>query len=631
MTLSDFHLLRPLWLLGLIPLAILLTLLHRHRLSRGNWTAACDRQLLPYLLLDKPNARRRWPFILFAMGGLLVIAALAGPTWERLPAPVFRNTSALVIVLDLSRSMNASDIKPNRLQRARFKIVDILKRRKDGQSALVVYARDAFTVTPLTDDNDTISSQLAALSPSIMPSHGSMAEAAPALERAADLMKQAGLQNGDILLITDGVTEQAIDAAKRIRSQGYTVSVLGVGTRQGAPIPLPGGFLKDDSGAIVIPRLQTAPMKELAAAGGGLFHTLTTDNSDLSALHTVIDPHAQQSDGKNTNLQLDQWYEIGPWLLLALLPIAALGFRRGTLGVLFLCLLPIGKDAYALEWKDLWSTSDQQARKAYEQGRMKQAAAKFEAPAWKAAAEYQAGHYDQALRTLGGLDAADNYYNKGNALARLGRYEEAMAAYDKALESNPGLEDARYNKELLEKLRKQQQQKNKQQQQKKKSQQQQSSEGTGPDKEQSRHDADNSKQNQAQGGSRAGQKQSEPPQQSNNNTAPPQDEQNGAGAPSHEKPDTRMSNQGGKAQDDSEKSAEATEAQARSTPDSAPGKKGEDEKSQSPIAMNPSADEQQQAIEQWLRRIPDDPAGLLRRKFEYQHQLRKQKTEDSER
>jgi Ca-activated chloride channel homolog len=623
MTLSDFHFLRPLWLLALIPLAVLVTLLHQHRLSRGNWTAACDRHLLPYLLLDKPVSRQRWSLALLAIGGLLAIAALAGPTWEHLPVPVFRNSSALVIVLDLSRSMDASDIKPSRWQRARFKIVDILKRRKDGQSALVVYARDAFTVTPLTDDNDTISSQLAALSPSIMPSHGSIAEAAPALERAADLMKRAGLRSGDLLLITDGVTEQAIEAAKLVRSQGYTVSVLGVGTRQGAPIPLPGGFLKDDSGAIVIPRLHTAPLKELAAAGSGLFHTLTTDNSDLSALHAVIDSHTQRSDGKNTRQRIEQWYEIGPWLLLALLPIAALGFRRGTLGALLLCLLPIGEDANALEWKDLWATPDQQAHIAFQQRRMKQAAKIFEEPAWKAAAAYRAGRYEQAIQTLDGLDAADSYYNKGNALARLGRYEEAMAAYDKALESKPGLEDARYNRELLEQLLKQQQQKN---------QQQQSSEGDRPDKEQAGQNADNSKQTQGQGGNRAGQTQSGPPQQSNSNTTPRrQDAQNDTGTPPPGEPNTRMSKRREEARGEGGEPTEATEAETRPMPDPAPENKGEDEKLQPRADVNQSEDEQQQANEQWLRRIPDDPAGLLRRKFEYQYQLRRQKTENSDR
>jgi len=522
---------------------------------------------------------------------------------------VFRNTSALVIVLDLSRSMDASDLKPSRWQRARFKIVDILKRRKDGQSALVVYARDAFTVTPLTNDNETISSQLAALSPSIMPSHGSIAEAAPALERAANLMKQTGLRSGDILLFTDGVTEQAIEAAKRVHAQGYTVSVLGVGTRQGAPIPLPGGFLKDKSGAIVIPRLHAAPMKALAAAGGGLFHTLTTDNSDLSALHTVIDPRTQRSEGKNTRQQIEQWHEIGPWLLLALLPIAALGFRRGTLGALLLCVLPIAEDAHALEWKDLWSSADQQARIAYEQGQMKRAAELFEQPDWKAAAAYQAGQYEQALQTLDGLDAADSYYNKGNALARLGRYEEAMAAYDKALEARPGLEDARYNKELLEQIRRQKTEDRKQE---------------GDDRQEG---ADS-----GHGGEHTDSKQPEAPQQSNGDATPGQQAaQKDSGSPPSEKPDTQPYEDRKKMQDDSKKSAEAAEAEARSTPDPVAENTGDDEKSQSRIAMNPSEDEQQHADEQWLRRIPDDPAGLLRRKFEYQYRLRRQKAENSDR
>ena len=168
MSLVDFHFIRPYWLLALIPFLGVFSLLLKNKLSAGNWSSVCDAELLPYLLQDKAVNDSRWTLTTGAMASLLVIIALAGPTWKRLPSPVFRNDSALVIALSLAPSMDAEDIKPSRLIRARYKISDILAQRKDGQTALLVYAGDAFTVTPLTDDTETIESQLEALTTSIM-------------------------------------------------------------------------------------------------------------------------------------------------------------------------------------------------------------------------------------------------------------------------------------------------------------------------------------------------------------------------------------------------------------------------------------------------------------------------------
>ena len=173
MNLAEFHFIRPFWLLAFIPYTVILVLMWRNKLRNGNWSAVCDPALLPFILQEKVVNQSRWPLTSAALAAVLVIIALAGPTWQRLPSPVFRNDLAVVIALDLSRSMDAGDIKPSRLIRARYKIADILKRRKDGQTALLVYAGDAFTVTPLTDDTETIASQLEALNTDIMPSQGS--------------------------------------------------------------------------------------------------------------------------------------------------------------------------------------------------------------------------------------------------------------------------------------------------------------------------------------------------------------------------------------------------------------------------------------------------------------------------
>ena len=367
----------------------------RNKLSQGNWSAVCDAELLPYLLQEKAVNQSRWPLTTGAIAALLVIIALAGPTWQRVPSPVFRNESALVIALDLSRSMDAEDIKPSRLIRARYKIADILKQRKDGQTALLVYAGDAFTVTPLTDDTETIDSQLSALTTDIMPSEGSNTELV--LEKAVELFKQAGLQKGQILLVTDDVNvDKTLPAVKAL--DGYTLSILGVGTADGAPIALPeGGFLKDEQGTIVIPKLNTGDLADLAKAGKGVYQTITANDADIQALLASVDKPLQQQGKENKNLLLDQWEDKGPWLLLLVLPLAALSFRKGLLCFALLLLLPLPKNSYAFEWQDLWQSKDQQAQQAYKNNQFDQAAKLFENPDWKAAAHYKAGEYDKAL------------------------------------------------------------------------------------------------------------------------------------------------------------------------------------------------------------------------------------------
>ena len=287
MNIAEFHFIRPYWLLALIPYLAILAVMLRNKLSQGNWSAVCDAALLPYLLQEKAVNQSRWPITAGAIAALLAIIALAGPTWERLPSPVFRNDSALIIALDLSRSMDAADIKPSRLVMARYKIADILKQRKDGQTALLVYAGDAFTVTPLTDDTETIDSQLSALNTDIMPSQGS--NTVSALEKAVELFKQAGLQKGQILLVTDGVdVDKTLAAVKSLDK--YQLSILGVGTDDGAPVALPeGGFLKDEQGNIVVPKLNSSELKKLAQAGNGVYQTITANNADIQAVLANVD------------------------------------------------------------------------------------------------------------------------------------------------------------------------------------------------------------------------------------------------------------------------------------------------------------------------------------------------------
>ena len=604
MNLAEFHFIRPYWLLAIIPYVVIVSLMLRNKLSQGNWSAVCDAELLPYLLEEKAVNQNRWPLTTGAIAALLVIFALAGPTWQRVPSPVFRNESALVIALDLSRSMDAEDIKPSRLIRARYKIADILKQRKDGQTALLVYSGDAFTVTPLTDDTETIESQLSALTTDIMPSEGNNTEFV--LDKAVELFKQAGLQKGQILLVTDDVNiDKTLPAVKAL--DGYTLSILGVGTADGAPIALPeGGFLKDEQGTIVIPKLYAGDLADLAKAGKGVYQTITANDSDIQALLASVDKPLQQQGKENKNLLLDQWEDKGPWLLLLVLPLAALSFRKGLLCFALLLLLPLPKNSYALEWEDLWRNKDQQAQQAYKNNQFEQAAKLFENPDWKAAAHYKAGEYDESLENLKNNQTALGAYNQGNALAQSGQLEQAIKAYKKALTLNPDDDDAKYNKELVEKELEKQKQDQKQQQE---------------DKQQQQDNKQDDKQQQSKQDSQQGKDGDKSEEQKGSEQKPEQSEEQNAAEQKPEQSEEKKSEQ---QQADEQESPENKKEEKK--PDAEKTQQAEQKKDegkeqhpkQVPANAQPS-DEEQQANEQWLKRIPDDPAGLLKRKFKYQY------------
>ncbi len=610
MSLAEFHFIRPYWLLALFPYAVLLILLVRSKLGHGNWTAVCDAALLPYLLQDKAVSQSRWPLVTGAVAALLAIFASAGPTWERLPMPVFRNDSALVIVLDLSRSMDAADIKPSRLVMARYKIADILKQRKDGQTALLVYSGDAFTVTPLTNDTETIDNQLSALTTEIMPSDGN--NSALALARAEELFKQAGLQKGQILLITDGGNNMD-DAVSKARSLGaYQLLVLGVGTPDGAPIALKsGGFLKDEQGGIIVDKLDVNSLEKLAEAGYGAYQSLTADDADIQALLSTLTTQSHEKGEKNENLLLDQWRDVGPYLLLLVLPLAALSFRKGLLGIALLLLLPIPKNSYALDmdrvWQDLWKTKNQQAQEAYQQGDYNKAAELFENPDWKAAAHYKSGAFDKALETLKNNADSNSFYNQGNALAKSGQLQDALEAYNKALKQNPDDGDAKFNKELVEK----ELEKQKQDQEQKQNQQ---------NKDNKQDSKDKKNQDQNNGGGEPGQ-----PEQG-------KDKDNQEGQKESEQKPEQKSEQSQKSTEQQPEQKESEESKKQDNQQEAAKPEQTEKDGQQKTPKNPDAasaqpmdsmtNEEMQANEQWLKRIPDDPGGLLKRKFKYQYDRR---------
>jgi len=265
----EFHLMRPQWLWMLAPALVLLVLIWRRRKHSGSWSAVISAELLPHLVGEQAGGRNRNWLPVIALGWVLAAVAASGPSFHKIPLPVNQKQDALVLVLDLSYSMKSADLAPSRMDRARQKLLDLLKQRREGQTGLIAYAGDAHIVTPLTDDTLTIANLLPALNPDMMPLPGS--DAAAGVRQAVDLLHSAGIRQGKILLVTDGLgagDSRAI--AKAIAGSGAELAIIGVGTSTGAPIPLPsGGFVKDQQGTIVMPGLDEEALQKLADDTGG--------------------------------------------------------------------------------------------------------------------------------------------------------------------------------------------------------------------------------------------------------------------------------------------------------------------------------------------------------------------------
>lgn len=578
---AEFHWLRPEWLFAVPIVVLLAALLARGKLGPGNWRSVIDPALMPFVLSRDPGRGTDHRWWLLGLGGVIAAVALAGPAWQRIEQPVFRAAQALVVALDLSKSMDAQDVAPSRLRRAKLKILDLLERRESGQTALVVYSANAFTVTPLTTDTDTIAALVNSLGTDIMPSRGSYPEVA--INKGERLLKQANAGFGEVLLITDGGSSPAAEnAARRLRSAGYTLSVLGVGTKDGAPIPrIAGGFVTDNRGKIAVTRLEVSGLQALAATGGGRYAQLTADDGDLDLLLGGEISGAGLIAG-NDALVIDRWREEGPWLLLLLLPLAALAFRRGWVLVAFIIIVPAPQSAYAAPWNDLWLNKDQQAERQLAAGNADAAAALFENPDWQAVAQYRAGDYASSAEGFAQQGDTRSLYNLGNAMAFQGELDSAIDAYAQVLEVDPDNADAQYNLELVKALKEQQQQSQ--------GGDQQSTGNPGGEGEQSAAD-------------------SQPDQQGDEGELP-------SDSAAQEGDSSRNRNEAV-----SEEDLRALQEELRRAAEAAGAGEAPPQLSEAELAELREQQEQQQAMEQWLRRVPDDPGGLLRRKFRHQYQL----------
>lgn len=627
---SDFHLLRPEWILLILPLAILFFFKQIKPLKAGNWQTVISPRLQQYVLFNtKQKTSQRFTQIALWASALIAILALSGPSWQKQSSEVYRSQQGLIIGFDLSLSMTSQDVAPSRVQRAKYKIMDVLKAQRGQNIGLIAYAGDAHVVSPLTQDTNTVKSLLAPLDPYIMPSQGS--NLVSLANETANLFEQAGSSPRTLLLITDGVETRDIQpAAQILNSAGIRLAILAVGTEQGAPMVQPDGrFFKDGKGQVIMPPLEWENLQQLASATGAQIKRLSNNDRDITALLSSVTQLEQFKKDDDEKMEFDQWLDSGYWLVLPLLVLCLGAFRKGIILSIALMIFIGPKDSFAqTTLPDVLLNGDQQGEKYFEQNPAK-AAESFSDLKWKASSLYKAGDYQGALDIWQQFDDAQSLYNQGNALAQLQQIDKAIAAYEAALKKQNDLEDAKANKALLEQLK--QNQDNSQQQNQDGSDSQDSSEQNQDSSESS--DQNSEQQNQSQN-SDSKDAQSQDSQSSDSNE--PQENQRDSDQQSAQASDTNTQSENPleQAQTEEEKQRQAEmdaqkEQMAQQTQDE---QNNENEGEQGSLQAQPKSQadlEQEQAMQQWIQRIPDDPGGLLRNKFLYQYQQRQGNTEQN--
>ncbi|WP_085298041.1 vWA domain-containing protein [Cognaticolwellia mytili] len=624
---EEFHFIRPLWLLVIIILVLMILLLKRNHVKQSGWQNLIPPHLAKVLVEGNTRTKSKSLALPFFIG-LIAIIAMAGPSWKKLPQPVYQVAQGSVLIMDMSYSMYATDVTPNRLTRARYKAIDLLDGINEGEVGLIAYAGDAFSISPLTDDVNNIKLLLPSLSPDLMPEPGSNPLAA--LTLANEMLINAGHNDGDIYWFTDGIDNIDIqDLTQWSREHPYRINILGVGTAAGAPIKLSNGeLMKDGNGAIIVPKLTENLLRGVAQRGSGNYVTLSHDNSDIEKLtfKPLVADSNETTESENTG---DQWQEFGPYLLLLILPLVLSYFRRGALLVAlpFALLLIPNEKAHADIWQDLWKTKDQQGQEHFKQEQFQQAAEQFNNPLWQGSSHYKAGDYEQALAAYQHVDSAESLYNQGNALAKLQRMDEALEAYSKALEKDPNLADAKANKEVIEQLKKQQEQEQEQEQEQQKQDQQSGDDG----QENGDQQGDDQKNQDQQGENQDGQNQDSEnqdsdQQQQNTDQNSGSQENKDQQAQSNDEQSTNeqqeQNNQQNSEQEQNDKQQESAEQQAKTAQE---GDESENEQSaQAQLAAEQLAKETEQKHQQLLNKVTDDPYMLLRNKMQLEYQKRRQ-------
>lgn len=562
-----FHFLRPWWLLLLLlPLFFYIKNL-KGKSNKSSWEKVCDKRLLEYLLIKGSSAQRKIMSWLALLGLVSAIIAAAGPSWEKVELPSLAPENPLMILLNVSSDMKETDLTPNRLSRAKFKIKDLLEALKGGQVGLEIYSREPFMISPLTEDAQILINLLSAINFDIMPSNGDRLDRA--IELAIEKFKNAGFMQGEIIVFAPDAGERfdlALNAAQKAQKENFKVNIIATAKNPSERLQL------------------------IAQKGGGIYSALSNSDAEIKNLVTKINqPNQKLKEGKNLQ---SVWLDYGYYLLLLPLLCCLYFFRRGILViVLFLYTSP----SYA----GFFLNENQEALKLFNNGNYQQAAQQFEDNAWKGSSLYRNGNFEAAFQEFSKNNDKTSLYNQGNALAKSGKIEEAIAKYEEVLKLDANHEDARFNLEYLKK----QQQQNQQPQSNKNNQdenQNQDNQNNSSQQNQSQSDEQDNQQNSQQQNQQSEQENKQQNASQNNS----QDNQQ-----KNSPQETPEPNNEPKQQQPQNSNMEQSEAEDKKEPNNQPrSQSGSLQKEEDA----PKYDEEIQAKAQQYREIPEDPGGLLK-------------------
>ena len=552
---ADFHFLRPvcLWLL-LLPL-LLYRLYFKGLQNVSSWEEVCDPNLLNYLLIRGSSALRRSLAIIALIGFVAAVIAAAGPSWRKKEMPDLLPENPLMILLNMSSDMEEKDLVPNRLERAKYKIIDLLKQSPGTQAGLIVYSSEPFLITPITEDAQILANLMPAVNRDIMPANGDRLDRA--IELAVESLHNAGFSRGSIIVLaaeTGQNFDEALKAATRARNKGYRIDVMAVTSQPSEKLEM------------------------IAARGGGIYASFSAGDSDIVQIAAAAETRG--GDLKQGGNKQSVWEDYGYYLVLLPLLCCLYFFRRGILAIALLFGFSANAEA------GFFLNDNQEGMRAFNRGDFAAAAGKFSDPQWKASSYYRQGDYQNALQNFLQGQGVTALYNQGNALAKGGKISEAIAKYEEVLKIDPHHEDAAFN---LEYLKQQQQQQNQQQNENQENQQEQ--------KQEQKPQNSDGQNNQTQ---------KQDPQQSGKDDSQP-DEQNQQQATDE--------NDGQNEENQSSQQQNARQQEQHET-DRQPETKPEDEKEGGAALQKDDNDhkydEEVQARELQYREIPEDPGGLLR-------------------
>ncbi len=556
---GNFHFLRPWWLLAAILPIWVYWKYYQGIKNQSSWEKVCDKNLLDFLLV-RGSSKQRKAIGYLALGGMLAaVVAAAGPSWKKTAVPAFMPENPVMILLNVSSDMEETDLSPNRLGRAKFKIDDLLGMLTSSQAGLIVYSSEPFLITPITDVQ-LVENLLPEISRDIMPENGDRPDRA--INLAVEKLQNAGYREGNIVIFAPDAGQgfdQALEAAQNARKRNYIVNTVNIST------------------------VPAEKLKLIAQSGGGIYLEATPGDRDIKQLAGKINQGIRQFK-LSENLRA-QWLDYGYYLVLVPLLCCLYFFRRGIIWGLAVFALAAPAEA------GFFLNSNQEGLQAFNRQDYQTAEQKFTNPQWKAASQYRQGNYEAALQNFGREQNPTALYNQGNALAKSGKVEEAIKKYEEVLKIVPDHEDAKFN---LEYLKKQQQQQNQNQ------------------NNNSRQDKQNQEQQQSQG-KPEGSDQDQDQQNQNQNSTREQPDNNNQGQQNsgreQEKPEEEQNDrQSGEQQ----RQAGGDEQEQGQQPQPAQPTEQEGEK----------FDEKAQARALQYRDIPENPGGLLKA-FIYKEYMKK--------